>query len=626
MLSVTMAGLNAAQKSMDVTSNNMSNASTVGFKRSTATFGDVFSNDPASNPKTSVGSGVLTSSVSRDTTAGALKTTGRVTDMAIDGRGFFVVRDPSATGDTFSFTRAGNFSIDAQGFLVDPSGNQLIGFNSSDSGKLDANGKPIMQPDLAAAKSAVQVKPQYTNGQTLPDGTLAGQEVQLVSLKGPATATGSINVGGVSVDINLGDSVSQMAAKVQSALSSNSAYANRQVSVVGTGDASQVKIVFAAAEGAVAPISVDTPIAVSPSVSITKAYQPGSDYIVKLDPSGALAAGDSFKLTIPVMGDSTNPLSVNVSLPQGGTDLIASINNALTNAATAAGVSLDKIPQAVHGSGTSIDFNYTTEPLAAAYGDSAVTGLSSSLPIILERNGLNATTTTFGLGGITTSATAQNKEETINLQSANADATIDVAGISVSISKGMTANQVANKVATALQAAFPGRTIPLPAATDNSGIITMTYADGEGDAPLVQPKYKNKAPATGSAVEAVRGSLDPVLMQGLSITPKGEVMATYSNGATYTTGFLGIASFPNDGGLKDIGGNRFVQTGDSGTPAITAAGAPKAGNVMSGALEQANVDITSELMDMIRAQQVYNGNARVLQTTVDTVTRITDMR
>ena len=45
---------------------------------------------------------------------------------------------------------------------------------------------------------------------------------------------------------------------------------------------------------------------------------------------------------------------------------------------------------------------------------------------------------------------------------------------------------------------------------------------------------------------------------------------------------------------------------------------------MSGALEQANVDITNELMDMIRAQQVYNGNARMLQTTVETVSRITD--
>ena len=101
MLSVTMAGLNAAQKEMNVTSNNLANASTVGFKRSYANFGDVFSSDPAANPKTSVGSGVLTSSIARDTTAGALKTTGRVTDMAIDGRGFFVLDDGSG-GHTYS--------------------------------------------------------------------------------------------------------------------------------------------------------------------------------------------------------------------------------------------------------------------------------------------------------------------------------------------------------------------------------------------------------------------------------------------------------------------------------------------------------------------------------------------
>lgn len=111
MLSVTMAALNASQKEMNVTSNNLANASTVGFKRSYANFGDVFSNDPAANPKTAVGAGVLLSSVARDTTAGALKSTGRVTDMAIDGRGYFVTRDPAAgTNGANTYSRAGNFS------------------------------------------------------------------------------------------------------------------------------------------------------------------------------------------------------------------------------------------------------------------------------------------------------------------------------------------------------------------------------------------------------------------------------------------------------------------------------------------------------------------------------------
>jgi flagellar hook protein FlgE len=115
-----------------------------------------------------------------------------------------------------------------------------------------------------------------------------------------------------------------------------------------------------------------------------------------------------------------------------------------------------------------------------------------------------------------------------------------------------------------------------------------------------------------------------VVLQSLSISPKGEVQATYSDNKTYTLRFVAIANFPSDQGLKAIGNNRYSETGLSGAASITGAGAPKAGNIMTGTLEQANVDITTELMDMIRSQQVYNGNARMLQTTMETVSRITD--
>jgi flagellar hook-basal body protein len=196
-----------------------------------------------------------------------------------------------------------------------------------------------------------------------------------------------------------------------------------------------------------------------------------------------------------------------------------------------------------------------------------------------------------------------------------------VAGVTVNVAAGESAATITNHVVTAMQSAFPSRTF-----VANGDKISMTYALAEGDGPPVMLKVTNKKPVTGTSIEAVKGSLGPVLMQGLSISPKGEVMATYTNGSIYTMGFVAIATFPNEGGLKDVGGNRFIETGDSGGHTITPAGAPKAGNIMSGALEQANVDITSELMEMIRAQQVYNGNARVLQTTVDTVTKITDMR
>jgi flagellar hook protein FlgE len=294
MLSVTMAALNASQKEMNVTSNNLANASTVGFKRSYANFGDVFSNDPASNPKTAVGAGVLLTSVARDTTAGALKSTGRVTDMAIDGRGYFVTRDPAAgTSGANTYSRAGNFSLDSSGNLVDPGGFVVQGYPA-------LSGSSPLAADDTATLSGINIPPSMEAGDSWPSGT--------------------------------------------------------------------------------------------------------------------------------VLSDGT----------------------------------------------------------AAS------------------------------------------------------------------------------------------------------------------------------APTTD------------VVLQSLSISPKGEVQATYSDNKTYTLRFVAIANFPSDQGLKAIGNNRYSETGLSGKASITGAGAPKAGNIMTGTLEQANVDITNELMDMIRSQQVYNGNARMLQTTMETVSRITD--
>ena len=293
MLSVTMAGLNAAQKEMNVTSNNLANASTVGFKRSYANFGDVFSSDPSANPKTTVGSGVLTSSISRDMTAGSLKTTGRVTDMSIDGRGFFITSNPDSTDGSYTYSRAGNFGVDVDGYVVDPSGYSVMVYPTSD---------------------------------------------------------------------------------------------------------------------------------------------------------GA-------------------------------------------------------------------DFAGTTTFASASYN--SLTALQ--IP------------TTFSSGDVV--------------------------------------NDVQNDTST-----------------------TLT---------------------------------EDIVLQSVSISPGGEVQATYSNNETYTLGVVAVANFSNESGLKAVGGNRYSATGLSGSAVTTVAG-DNAGNIMSGTLEQANVDITNELMDMIRAQQVYNGNARMLQTTVETVSRITD--
>ena len=607
MLSVSIAGLDAAQKTMDVASNNLANASTLGFQRSTANFADVFSNDPASNPATAVGSGVVTSAVSRDTTAGSLETTGRVTDMAINGRGYFLVRDPSATGNNFSFTRAGSFGLNANGFIVDPAGNQLIGYGALNTGNVDANGNAIMAPNTTAAPVALQVTPQFNNGATLPDGTIAGQETQVLSFSGPAAASGNLNVGGVSVAIKQGDTTAQIAAKVQSTLSADPAFAHRTVTVTGTGDNSQVQVVFAASEGGVAALSVDTPVAISPSVSTTTPFSASAEVQTATLPI-SVAIGDTYQISVPVIGGT--PLSVSITASSTNpADLVNQINAAITNAANANSVPSADIPNVTEGANGG--------PLTFTYANGQVVGSSVAI-----QSGSNNTGGSFGTVTEASIGQTTQKVEQISIQAATADASVNVAGITVNVSAGDTAATVANKIQTALQTAYPLRTVTI----DANNNVDMQFTAAEGDGALVQPQYTNKAPTKGTAAVTIQGSLAPVLMQGVSISAKGEVMASYSNGATYTMGFIALANFPSDAGLKDTGGNLFAQTGASGAATLTPAGAPSAGNIMSGQLEQSNVNITSELMSVITAQQIYNGNARAIQTMMDAVTKITDLR
>ncbi len=119
MLSVVMSGLNAAQKELEVTSNNIANAGTVGFKSSEASFADVFANDPSADPKTAIGSGVIANSVMRSTSQGSMSTTGNVTDLAIAGSGFFTLGTPGDT-PTLSYTRAGSFGLTLGPSMADP--------------------------------------------------------------------------------------------------------------------------------------------------------------------------------------------------------------------------------------------------------------------------------------------------------------------------------------------------------------------------------------------------------------------------------------------------------------------------------------------------------------------------
>ena len=101
---------------------------------------------------------------------------------------------------------------------------------------------------------------------------------------------------------------------------------------------------------------------------------------------------------------------------------------------------------------------------------------------------------------------------------------------------------------------------------------------------------------------------------GVQVDDDGKVYATYSNGERMLQGQVVLATFPNENGLEAVSGTAWVQTGESGTPLIGVPGSGTCGTLSSGVLESSNVDITSELVNLMTAQRNYQANTKVIAT------------
>jgi flagellar hook protein FlgE len=100
----------------------------------------------------------------------------------------------------------------------------------------------------------------------------------------------------------------------------------------------------------------------------------------------------------------------------------------------------------------------------------------------------------------------------------------------------------------------------------------------------------------------------------VSIDSTGIVSAVYTNGRTTQLGQVAMANFPNPGGLKQLGDTNWASTFQSGGVVEGTAGSAGFGSLQSGALENSNVDLTTELVNMITAQRAFQANAQAITT------------
>ena len=127
-----LSGLNNSSKALDVISNNIANASTIGFKGGQAQFADAFAASLGAGGASAVGIGSQMSGVQQQFSQGGISNSNNPLDIAINGGGFFRLQK-SVADSTASYTRNGQFHLDAQGYIVNAQLNNLTGYPISNN-------------------------------------------------------------------------------------------------------------------------------------------------------------------------------------------------------------------------------------------------------------------------------------------------------------------------------------------------------------------------------------------------------------------------------------------------------------------------------------------------------------
>ena len=153
---IAVSGLNAATASLDVAGNNIANASTTGFKSARAQFADVFATLNLGSTSDAIGQGVQLAAVSQQFTQGNIAFTNNSLDIAINGEDFFALEDTSGGR---SYSRAGEFGVDKDGFVVNPTGQRLVAFQAVGGAVTGALG--------ALQISTANIAPQPTSQMTV---------------------------------------------------------------------------------------------------------------------------------------------------------------------------------------------------------------------------------------------------------------------------------------------------------------------------------------------------------------------------------------------------------------------------------------------------------------------------
>ncbi len=625
-----ISGLRNFQVKMDVIGNNIANVNTIGYKGSRITFADTISQmlSNASAPTEEfggrnpiqVGLGMSTKSIDTDFSQGALESTGILTDLAIQGNGFFMV----SKGDRDYYTRAGSFNIDTEGHLVmSGSGYRLKGYMLGLGGELDKISAvdlqiPIDRKSPAQSTSEVNLYGNLDMNMTEALATLrSGGDTGISHVSGTAVN----GVGGVhSIEVT-GLNASQ------SSLSGATNGINLSDTLEDLGISDLTGFSITVDNDRVFELS-----GLSLNSSVADLISAINDQIdgveAELDENGAIAITRSFH------GDGSQ---YNVQLNDGveGSDLVATLFD---------------------NSGT-FDVNNGTESTLVAVdsftANNSTDVIRTSLVIDFdERTGLAVGLLELGGGGVDDNAPVGLAAGTAEIYTED---TTHATSIFVYDSLGNTHNLTINFTRTPQDGLWRWSVdLTEPAVVFSGGSGEISFKD---DGSLENLTYDNDAAGLvinpGNGAQNIEltlnagtfGELDGLTMSaspmsaqavsqdgygmgdllGLIIDVNGNIHGNYSNGLTEILAQVLLADFINPDGLDHLGENLFGETLNSGEARVNEASITGS-KINSGYLEMSNVDLAREFTEMIMAQRAFQAAARVITTSDALLQEITTLK
>ncbi len=552
-----ISGLEGMQTEMDVIGNNIANSNTVGFKASRVTFSTALSqllsaarapqgNLGGVNP-TQVGLGTQIASIDQLMTQGSFQNTGKSTDLAIQGDGFFIVNN----GNGNYYTRAGNFSLDQNGTLVQAgTGYKVLGWEST----VSSTGQRYV--DTNAPIAPIQISANTTMNAKATSQMIVGGNLDSSSGIQPTTITVTDNSGNqYTVQFTFSPQTTNF-----NPFSTSRVY-NWTAKIVNGPNGSVGKTI----SGSITLDQYGNVISDSAkniyisnsngtySLSTTSASTT-SGAAITLPTSGPISFAESDNTANTVTAGYTNPVYTT------STQIYDSLGNPytiyidFTNLGT------------VSGSGTSTTWGTGTN---TAWAWDA--RLADGTPVnLITSSGSAVTGSNFGILEFNSSGRMVGNFILNNGQLTNANAPT---GVSFTPSDG---------------AATVKSQIDFTAVTDMAGSSSAAITQQNGNA---------------------QGTL-----QSFAINQNGQIIGTFSNGLTDTLGQVALANFNNPSGLNAVGNSLYSESANSGVPQIGTAGTGGRGTFIPGALEMSNVDLAQEFTNMIIAERSFDANARVITT------------